>query len=79
MTNVITFPPRKADDIPAYLESLAKRLRDKPDDAMRFVIIMEDAGSMESNVIGYDDKMAAIGAIEAVKIGLVMSLVEADD
>ena len=79
MSKVIQFPPRQPNDVPSYLESVAKRLRDNPDDEMRFIFIMEDAGSLTSSAINYTDRMAAIGVLEAIKVGLVFDVVEADD
>ena len=79
MSNVITFPPRKADDVPAYLEALAKQLRDEASPRTRFIMLMEDEGSMTSTIINYPDKMAAIGVIECIKVSLVLECVEADD
>jgi hypothetical protein len=46
---------------------------------MRFIFIMEDAGSLTSSAINYTDRMAAIGVLEAIKVGLVLDVVEADD
>ena len=79
MTNVVNFPPRKADDVPAYLEALAKQFRDNPDANTRFIMLMEDEGSMTSSIINYPDKMAAIGVIECIKVNLVLECVEADE
>lgn len=79
MTNVVNFPPRKADDVPAYLEALAKQLRDDANPNTRFIMLMEDEGSMTSSIINYPDKMAAIGVIECIKVNLVLECVEADD
>lgn len=79
MSNVITFPPRKADDVPAYLEALAKQLRDEANPNTRFIMLLDDEGSMSSTIINYPDKMAAIGVIECIKVSLVLECVEADD
>lgn len=79
MTNVITFPPRNADDVPAYLEALAQQLREDANPNTRFIILMEDEGSMTSSIINYPDKMAAIGVIECIKVNLVLECVEAGD
>lgn len=79
MSNVIKFPPRKADDVPAYLEALAKKFRDEKNTNTRFIMLVEDDGSMSSTIINYPDQITAIGVIECIKVNLVLECVAPDD